>query len=44
MYWGDLMITRSIKESHNIKKCINIISSTKSILEKAQVKKIFNWK
>ena len=39
MYWGDLMITRSIKESHNIKKCINIISSTKSILEKAQVKK-----
>lgn len=39
MYWGDLMITRDIKESTNIKKCTEIISSTKSVLEKANVKK-----
>ena len=39
MYWGDLMITRNIKESTNIKTCTDIISSTKCVLEKAQVKK-----
>ena len=39
MYWGDLMITRDIKESNNIKRCTEIISSTKSVLEKAKVKK-----
>ena len=33
------MITRNIKESTNIKKCTDIISSTKCVLEKAQVKK-----
>ena len=39
MYWGDLMITRDIKESNNIKRCTEIIYSTKSVLEKAPVKK-----
>ena len=39
MYWGDLMITRNIKESTNIKKCTDIISSTKCVLEKAHIKK-----
>ena len=39
MYWGDLMITRNIKESDNIKKCTNVISSTRSALEKSYIKK-----
>lgn len=39
MYWGDLMITQNIKESDNVKKCINVISSTRSVLEKSLVKK-----
>lgn len=39
MYWGDLMITRSIKESDNIKKCANIISSTRNALEKSYIRK-----
>lgn len=26
MYWGDLMITRKIKESDNVKKWIEVIS------------------
>ena len=39
MYWGDLMVTRNIKEGDNIKKCIDVIFSTRSVLEKSQVKK-----
>lgn len=38
-YWGDLMITRNIRESDNVKKCIEVISSTRSVLEKSIVKK-----
>lgn len=39
MYWGDLMITRNIKGSDNIKKCTNVISSTRSALERSYIKK-----
>ena len=35
----NISITRDIKESTNIKKCTEIISSTKNVLEKAQAKK-----
>lgn len=39
MYWGDLMITRGVKEKDNIKKCTKVIASTKNVLNKSSVKK-----
>ena len=39
MYWGDLMITRGVKEKYNIKKCTKVIASTKNVLNKSSVKK-----
>lgn len=39
MYWGDLMITRGVKEKDNIKKCTKVITSTKNVLNKSSVKK-----
>lgn len=39
MYWGDLMITRGIKEKDNINKCKEVIASTKAVLSKSKVKK-----
>ena len=39
MYWGDLMITRGIKEKDNINKCKEVIASTKEVLSKSKVKK-----
>ena len=35
MYWGDLMVTRNIKEGDNIKKCIDIISSTRPFFRRS---------